>query len=291
MANTHAPYYYVPASSKWPVIGSIALFSFMLGLANWLHGNTAGPILTTIGVCIILYMLFGWFRDVINESMSGKYSQRVDRSFRLGMTWFIFTELMFFSGFFFALFYVRLFALPDLGSADSVTNQLLWPEFQSAWPLLQNPDPTSYPGPKQIIGAWGLPAFNTLLLLTSGATITWAHWGLLKRNQKQLILGLTLTVLLGIVFLIGQIHEYFNAYGVDYALRMDSGIYGALFFILTGFHGLHVTLGVIMLTVLLLRAARHHFTPEHHFAFEGIAWYWHFVDVVWLFLFVFVYWL
>jgi cytochrome c oxidase subunit 3 len=140
------------------------------------------------------------------------------------------------------------------------------------------------------MGAWGLPALNTLILLTSGATVTWAHWGLLKNNRSQLIWGLALTVLLGVLFIMFQAIEYSHAYS-ELNLKLTTGAYGSTFFLLTGFHGFHVTIGTIMLTVILFRSVAGHFKPEHHFGFEGVAWYWHFVDVVWLGLFIFVYWL
>jgi cytochrome c oxidase subunit 3 len=215
----------------------------------------------------------------------------MDKSFRWGMAWFIFSEVMFFAAFFGALFYARNFAVPWLGGeGDRGSSHLLWPSFKAVWPLLNTPDPQLFPAPKEIIGTWGLPALNTLILLTSGVTITIAHWGLVKKKRTQLIIGLMLTIALGISFLFFQAHEYHEAYK-DYNLTLASGIYGSTFFMLTGFHGAHVTIGTIMLIVILLRCLKGHFTPEHHFGFEAVAWYWHFVDVVWLFLFVFVYWL
>jgi cytochrome c oxidase subunit 3 len=140
------------------------------------------------------------------------------------------------------------------------------------------------------MGAWGIPAINTALLLSSGATVTWAHWGLLQGRRDRLVLGLAATIALGVVFLALQAYEYRHAYS-ELGLTLGAGAYGATFFMLTGFHGFHVTLGAIMLTVVFGRCLKGHFSPENHFAFEGVAWYWHFVDVVWLLLFVFVYWL
>jgi cytochrome c oxidase subunit 3 len=199
------------------------------------------------------------------------------------MSWFIFSEVMFFAAFFGALFYMRVIAVPDL--AD-LSNKLLWPDFAAAWPV-------AGPGISEKftpMGAWGIPALNTAILLTSGVTVTLAHWGLIKNNRGQLVGWLAATVLLGAIFLGFQIYEYGHAYQ-DLNLKLTSGAYGATFFMLTGFHGFHVTLGTIMLFVILMRCIKGHFTPEHHFGFEGVAWYWHFVDVVWLGLFVFVYWL
>lgn len=283
--------YYLPEPSHWPLVGSIGIFTALVGVANWLHFRWYGPYLFFTGALILMVMLFGWFGTVINENEAGKYNAQVDKTFRWAMGWFIFSEVCFFGGFFGALFYSRLWAVPLLGGEHNVmTHYVLWPDFKSIWPLLTNPDNTKFVGASEAMGAWGLPAINTLILLTSGATITWAHWALKKQNRKQLVLGLALTVMLGIAFLILQAHEYGEAY-THLNLTLDSGIYGTTFFMLTGFHGAHVTLGTIMLIVILLRAMWGHFTPENHFAFEGVAWYWHFVDVVWLFLFVFVYWL
>ncbi|QKT03291.1 cytochrome c oxidase subunit 3 [Ectothiorhodospiraceae bacterium 2226] len=288
MAHAHGGGYYVPQPSHWPLVGSIALFFLALGLVNTLHDATAGPWLMLIGAAILIYMLFGWFGTVIRESLSGFYNDQVDRSFRWGMSWFIFSEVMFFAAFFGALFYVRMWVLPWLGGEpnNEMTHLLLWPQFEAAWP-------TAGPGLAQdfeIIGAWGIPALNTLILLTSGVTITIAHWGLKENNRRKLITWLAATIALGLVFLGFQAYEYAHAYQ-DLNLTLQSGIYGSTFFMLTGFHGLHVTLGAIMLIVILARSIKGHFTPKNHFGFEAVAWYWHFVDVVWLFLFIFVYWL
>jgi len=276
--STDHDVYYVPPPSIWPLVGSVALLILASGFALVLNKTAAGPYVMALGALILLVMLCGWFGAVIRESLAGKYAQQVDASFRWGMVWFIFSELMFFGGFFAALFYARHLALPMLADA-----QLLWPGFTAAWP-------SAGPGAVDTlitpVNAWGIPALNTLILLTSGATVTWAHWGLQKGRQTQLKLGLALTVVLGIVFISLQIHEYAEA-----AFTIRDGIYGATFYMLTGFHGFHVILGTVMLSIILLRALAGHFTPERHFAFEAVAWYWHFVDVVWLFLFVVVYWL
>lgn len=284
-------HYYVPTQSHWPITGSIGLACFMVGIANLLHGHIAGHYFFFIGSLLIVYMMFGWFRDVIHESHQGLYSKQMDRSFRWGMAWFIFSEVMFFAAFFGALFYARQFSVPWLGGegARGVTH-MLWPKFSAVWPLLKNPNPELYPDPKDVIDAWGIPALNTLILLTSGVTVTIAHWGLVKKKRPLLIIGLFFTIALGITFISFQAYEYIHAYHA-LNLTLNSGIYGSTFFMLTGFHGAHVTIGTIMLIVILLRCLKGHFTPEHHFGFEAVAWYWHFVDVVWLFLFVFVYWL
>jgi cytochrome c oxidase subunit 3 len=229
------------------------------------------------GALILIAMLFGWFGTVIRESVGGLFNDQVDISYRWGMGWFIFSEVMFFGALFFALFYARIFSVPELGDTD-----LLWPNYEGTWP-------TDGPGVKEDFApmpAWGIPAINTLILLTSGVTVTWAHWGLKNNNRTHLKLGLISTILLGAIFIYLQIHEYSSA-----TFNFSTGIYGATFYILTGFHGAHVTLGAIMLAVILGRVYAGHFTPERHFAFEAVSWYWHFVDVVWLLLFVFVYWL
>lgn len=276
--------YFVPEPSKYPIFGSIALLLFGGGAVMWLNDVGAGPWVLALGLAVLAYMLFGWFGQVVHESESGRYGKRVDTSFRWSMGWFIFSEVMFFAAFFGALFYARVLSVPALGSGEN--EALLWQGFASAWPTA-GPNAADSFTP---MGAWGIPALNTLILLTSGATITWSHYGLLKDKRGQFKLGLLLTILLGAIFLGFQIYEYLHAYG-DLNLRLDSGIYGSTFYLLTGFHGLHVTIGAIMLTVMLGRALAGHFTAEHHFAFEATAWYWHFVDVVWLMLFVVVYWL
>ena len=284
--------YYIPSGSYWPILGSVGLFAMLGGFAGSLHGSVVGTVGLVLGFGMIIFMVFGWIGQVINESENGFYSKEVDVSFRMGMGWFIFSEVMFFAAFFGALFYARQLSVPWLaGEGNNFwTGELLWPEFKSVWPLITMPDASNFTVPKGIITAWELPAINTLLLLTSGATLTWAHWALMNKNRNQLIAGLMLTIVLGVTFLGLQIEEYYLAY-TTLDLKMSSGIYGSTFFMLTGFHGFHVTLGVIMLIVILMRCIRGHFNMDRHFGFEAVAWYWHFVDVVWLGLFVVVYWL
>ena len=286
MTQAHGGYY-VPHNSYWPIVGSIGLFVFMLGFANKLNGGDFTIMM--IGAAILLIMTFGWFGAVIRESEGGLYNDQVDYSFRWGMGWFIFSEVMFFAAFFGALFYARLFSVPWLGgeASGAVTHDMLWQGFESTWPTN---GPANVGGYFTPMGAWGLPSINTLILLSSGVTVTWAHWGLLRDNRRQLILGLLATVALGFLFVVLQGVEYAHAYH-EYNLTLGTGIYGSTFFMLTGFHGFHVTLGAVILLVILLRSMRGHFTVNNHFAFEAAAWYWHFVDVVWLGLFVFVYWL
>jgi len=284
MAQAHTqPWYYLPEPTRWPIFGSCALFLMATGAVLWINGGAVGPWVVLAGALVLVYMLFGWFGQVIGESEGGMYSKRVDLSFRWGMSWFIFSEVMFFAAFFGVLFYARELSVPWLGEIEQ---KLLWPDFQAVWP-------TAGPGITEhfsTMGAWGIPALNTALLLSSGVTVTWAHWALKENNRGQLILGMIATIALGVTFLGFQAYEYIHAY-TELNLKLSTGIYGSTFFMLTGFHGFHVTLGVIMLTAILFRCIAGHFRPDHHFAFEAVSWYWHFVDVVWLLLFVLVYWI
>jgi len=283
--------YYLPSPSSWPLKGSIGLLCTVLGAANWLHDVWFGPYLFCFGLLMLFYMIFGWFGMVIRENRSGLLeNKQVDRSFRWCMCWFIFSEVMFFGAFFGALFYVRVVVLPTLGAATGITHIVNWPGFEASWPLFKNPNPSTFLGPQSVMDTWGVPAINTLILLTSGATVTVAHWSLLKNNRKTMLVSQLLTVLLGISFLIMQAKEYGEAY-YHKGLTLASGIYGTTFFMLTGFHGLHVTIGTIGLIVILYRMLRRDFNQHNHFAFEAVSWYWHFVDVVWLLLFIFVYWI
>ena len=281
--------YYVPHGSHWPIVGSVGLTTLLVGFSMFLNGAGIGKLLALVGVVITLVMMFGWFGTVIRESEAGTYNDQVDRSFRWGMFWFIFSEVMFFAGFFGALFYARQLSVPWLGGegANAMTNAVLWPGFETVWPTN---GPANIGGEFESMPAWGLPAINTAILLSSGVTITWAHWGLKENKRNHLIWGLAATVALGALFMYFQATEYIHAYH-ELNLKLTSGVYGSTFFMLTGFHGMHVTIGAIMLFIMLLRAIKGHFTPKHHFAFEAAAWYWHFVDVVWLGLFIFVYWL
>lgn len=283
--------YYIPKPSHWPLVGSFGLTTLLVGAASWLHTDWYGPYVFTLGLCILIGMMFGWFGQVIYENGKGLYDLQVDRSFRWAMCWFIFSEVCFFGAFFGALFFARFWSIPLLGGEmHPITHFTLWNDFTATWPLLSNPNNQIFVGANEAMGAWGLAAINTIILLTSGATITWAHWALKLNQRKPLLVAMALTIALGSLFLILQAYEYHEAY-TEMNLTLDAGIYGTTFFMLTGFHGLHVTIGTIMLIVILVRCYRGHFTPERHFAFEAVAWYWHFVDVVWLFLFIFVYWL
>jgi cytochrome c oxidase subunit 3 len=285
--------YYLPEPSSWPFKASIALICIMSGAANWLHNSSIGPYLVLFGFMLLIYIIYGWFGTVIRENRAGlTRTSQVDHSFRWAMCWFIFSEVMFFGAFFGALFYVRVIAVPTLGGAGShvMSHVVLWPGFKETWPLLKNPSTGEFIGPKSVMETWGIPAINTFILLTSGVTVTIAHWSILKDRRKTMLISQLATILLGISFLCLQAHEYSVAY-LEKGLTLGSGIYGTTFFMLTGFHGLHVTIGTIGLTVVLYRMLKRDFTPHNHFAFEAISWYWHFVDVVWLLLFVFVYWL
>lgn len=301
MATHSNNHYYVPHGSIYPAIISLGLLSlasgFIFSVATEKSKELAylqapGKWMMYIGAAIILAMVFKWMGAIINESISGQYKKWEDKSFRIGMIVFIGSEIAFFAAFFGALFYMRVLSVPDLAAFDPLFTP--YKDFLGTWPSV-GPGGTVLgveykPSTLQPMGAWGLPAINTLLLLSSGATITWAHWAMIKNNRKQLVIGMAVTVLLAIAFLICQGIEYHEAY-TEMGLTLGSGAYGATFFMLTGFHGFHVALGTIMLIVILLRCMKGHFTPEHHFGFEGVAWYWHFVDVVWLALFIFVYWL
>jgi cytochrome c oxidase subunit 3 len=294
MADAHAQAgkYYVPHQSRWPIIASASFFTLLLGaialLNHWLPAWAMLP-----GFALVVYMFIGWFGDVIKENNSGIYGLDVDRSFRMGMMWFIFSEVMFFAAFFGALFYARTLSVPWLGGegTKAIGNLLLHQGYENAWP-------TNGParlGPRdagtfEIIPAFSLPALNTLILLTSGVTVTIAHHALRAGKRVLLNIALAATFLLGFLFVFLQAHEYGHAYS-ELGLQLGTGIYGSTFFMLTGFHGFHVTLGAIMLFCIWLRTMNGQLTPDRHFAFEAVAWYWHFVDVVWLGLFVFVYWI
>ncbi len=283
--------YYIPHKATWPVMATAGLFVTLAGFANYLNGSSIGPAMMVTGLVIFIIMIAGWFALQSVESESGTYNTQVGISYRMGMMWFIFSEVMFFAVFFGTLWYTRNLSVPWLGGegTGAATKELLWPSFEAKWPTN---------GPKHLggkeggefepMGAFGLPLINTLLLLSSGVTVTWAHHGLLAKKRDQLIKGLIATVVLGFLFVICQATEYHEAY-TEMGLQLGTGIYGSTFFMLTGFHGFHVCVGAIMLSVVLFRSWKGHFTPENHFAFEGAAWYWHFVDVVWLGLFIFVY--
>jgi cytochrome c oxidase subunit 3 len=285
--------YFVPHQSHWPLVGALALFLVALGsgltvqnMGTDAAGGVFGKVTLILGFAVLLYMLAGWFSNVITESLSGLYSEQISRSFRQGMSWFIFSEIMFFGAFFGALFYARMISVPWLGGAgnNEMTHEVLWPMFQSMWPLTTTPDGVT----TQAMSWQGLPLKNTVILLLSSVTLHMAHLSLEKNKRMALTVWLEITIVLAGFFLFFQAEEYIHAYQ-EMNLTLQSGIYGNTFFLLTGFHGLHVCLGTIFLIVLLGRVAKDHFTPKDHFAFQAGSWYWHFVDVVWLGLFIFVY--
>jgi cytochrome c oxidase subunit III len=284
------PYYFVPAPSRYPVLASIGLFFVILGAGQWVNGHGWGMYSLLGGLAFWTYVLQAWFREAIHESETGLYSDRIDISFRWSMGWFIFSEVMFFAAFFGALYWARVYSVPSLGSLE---NAILWPDFKAIWPSTAAGF-TAAPGgtvePFSTIGPWPLPTVNTALLLTSGVTLTIAHHALIAGNRGKTIAFMWVTVLLGLIFLFVQGFEYAHAYK-DLNLKLNSGIFGSTFFMLTGFHGFHVFVGMLMLLFITLRLHKGHFTPDRHFGFEGAAWYWHFVDVVWLGLYIVVYWM
>jgi cytochrome c oxidase subunit 3 len=286
--------YYIPEGSKWPIVGTLSLFITFLGGAMMFNSVDAGKYVLIVGLAALTYMFAGWFADVISESIAGKYSKQVDVSFRMGMGWFILSEVMFFAAFFGALYYARVFSIPWLSGegqgGHNGTHEFLWSSFQASWPMNVMPDPSKYTQYNDVVPAFGVPAVNTALLLASGVTVTFAHWALKKANRTALSAWLFATVALGFIFVYFQAGEYAHAMN-DLDLTINGGIYGSTFYLLTGFHGFHVTMGAVMLAVILFRSLKGHFTKKDHFAFEAVAWYWHFVDVVWLGLFIFVYWI
>ena len=285
-----APYYFVPAPSRHPVLAATGLFFVILGAGQWVNGHGWGMYSLFGGLALWAFVLKQWFGDAIGESEGGLYSDRIDVSFRWSMGWFIFSEVMFFAAFFGALYWARVFSVPTLGSLE---NGLLWPDFKAIWPSTA-PGFTAAPGGTveafTTMGPWPIPTINTALLLTSGITLTIAHHALIAGNRAKTIAWMWITVLLGATFLGFQAYEYHHAYA-ELNLKLSSGIYGSTFFMLTGFHGFHVCVGALMLLFITLRLMKGHFTADRHFGFEGAAWYWHFVDVVWLGLYVVVYWL
>ena len=291
-STTHGttPYYFVPGPSRHPVMAAIGLFFVILGAAQWINGHDWGKWSLVFGMLFWWAVLYQWFRDAVSESQSGLYSRKIDLSYRWSMSWFIFSEVMFFGAFFTALWWMRAHSMPTRGSLD---NALLWPDFKAVWPSLAagvTGSPANTVEPFQAMTPFWLPTINTALLLTSGVTLTIAHHALQHGERAKTIKWMWATVLLGIVFLFVQGYEYVHAYR-DLNLKMNSGPYGSTFFMLTGFHGFHVFVGMLMLLFITLRLMKGHFTKERHFGFEGAAWYWHFVDVVWLGLYVLVYWL
>ena len=284
------PYYFVPSPSGHPAMAALGLFFVILGAGQWINGVGWGEYSLILGMVILLSTLFVWFKQAIGESEGGLYSERVDVSFRWSMSWFIFSEVMFFAAFFGALYWARVQSIPTLGSLD---NQILWPDFKAIWPSAGGgvtASPANTVEPFATMGPWPIPTVNTAILLSSGLTLTIAHHALIAGHRAKTIAWMWITVLLGITFVCFQGYEYYHAYH-ELNLKLTSGIFGSTFFLLTGFHGFHVFVGMLMLLFITLRLQKGHFTADRHFGFEGAAWYWHFVDVVWLGLYFLVYWL
>jgi cytochrome c oxidase subunit III len=307
--DTHAtPHYFVPEPSRHPVMAAFALFWVIFGAGQWINGVSWGKWSLFAGLLGLFYVLFQWFGDAIRESVGGKYGYKIDLSFRWSMSWFIFSEVMFFGAFFSALWWMRVHSVPMLANPE---NALLWEGFKGVWPSMQHGATAS---PAGIIEAFetmkpvgydakagglallwsyishSLPTVNTALLLTSGVTLTIAHHALIVNDRVKTIKFMWVTVALGLLFLFVQGYEYYHAYH-EMNLTLASGAYGSTFFMLTGFHGFHVFIGMLMLLFITLRLQKGHFSADKHFGFEGAAWYWHFVDVVWLGLYILVYWL
>ena len=289
-SHSGTPYYFVPSPSSYPALASLGMFFVILGAAQWINGEGWGKYSLIVGLGLLFVILFKWFGTAISESEGGSYGHKVDLSFRWSMSWFIFSEVMFFGAFFAALWWMRVHSVPELGNTE---HALLWPDFKAVWPSMAvgaTASPAGIVEPFQTMGPFWLPTINTALLLSSGVTLTIAHHALQAGNRGKTLAFMWITVLLGITFLGVQGYEYAHAYSA-LNLKLSSGAYGSTFFMLTGFHGFHVLVGMLMLLVITLRLQKGHFTAQKHFGFEGAAWYWHFVDVVWLGLYILVYWL
>ena len=284
------PYYFVPSPSSYPALAAGGLFFIILGAQQWINGDDWGKYALIFGLAWLFVVLFKWFSTAISESEGGSYGHKVDLSFRWSMSWFIFSEVMFFGAFFSALWWMRVHSVPELGDLE---HALLWPDFKAVWPSVvagATASPAGTVEPFQTMTPFWLPTINTALLLSSGVTLTIAHHALQVGKRGRTIAFMWVTVLLGLSFLCVQGYEYSHAYS-DLNLKLTSGAYGSTFFMLTGFHGFHVFIGMTMLLIITLRLQKGHFTPQKHFGFEGAAWYWHFVDVVWLGLYILIYWL
>ncbi len=296
--------YYVPEQGWYPVFLAFGLMLLVTGLAGALNEikaeGQASWTQSIIGLVIVSMVLYSWFAKVVSENAAGLNNADVNRSYVWGMGWFIFSEVMFFAAFFGALYYVRAISLPWLGGEGEkgIIGDYLYPAFQSTWPIVENPNAAIFGNPGNSmaapalndLSAWQkyLPFYNTVILLTSSVTVHFAHDAIKEDNRGKIKLWLGITVLLGCIFLVLQVEEYVEAYNI-LGLTLNSGIYGSTFFILTGFHGFHVTMGTFILAVQLVRVYRGHFTKNDCFGFEAASWYWHFVDVVWVGLFIFVY--
>lgn len=298
--DSHQDSYYVPEQSRLPLVMAACMFLTVFGIGSWLNNEDNGSFIFLLGLLALLGTMFVWFSTVIKENLAGMNNAQLKRSYVWGMGWFIFSEVMFFAAFFGALFYIRNITLPHLSTGP--TSELLWNNFNAQWPLMETPDMVAngdkavHLGPEDNmsnpgVGSWfgWLPFWNTSVLLLSSITVHMAHVGLKNNNKKAFNWWLGGTVVLGVIFLFLQVEEYIHAYS-ELGLMINSGVYGTTFFMLTGFHGAHVTMGTIMLLVMFLRSVfKGHFNHDDCFGFEAASWYWHFVDVVWLGLFIFVY--
>lgn len=282
-AQVDSPQYFVPKPSPYPIVLSSGLLLLCVGAALLVNGTHAGRWMAGAGAVLLAAGMAAWFGAVIRENRAGVYHRQEARSFRLGMWWFIISEAVFFSSLFGVLSYERVIAIPWLASLGAHFTP--WMGFKATWPT-SGPAGAAF----QVVNPWGIPALNTLILLTSAATVTGGHELLLKGQRRAATRLVGLTILLGATFLLMQAREFHEAY-TSLHLTLHSGVYGATFYILTGFHALHVTFGLIMLCVVFGRLSKGHFGPDDHFGFQAVSWYWHFVDVVWLLLFIFVYWL
>lgn len=253
--------YHLVDPSPWPIVAAFGSLFLVFGLVLFFHGYSGSLLMIYTGLCSVVFVMYTWWRDIVREATyEGQHTRMVQQGLRLGMLLFIVSEIMFFFGFFWAFFHSALAPTPEIGS--------VWP-------------PLGISG----IDAWGIPLLNTILLLSSGVTVTWAHHAIIAGNRKNAIVSLIITVFLALIFTSLQGFEY-----VDANFAISDSVYGSIFYLSTGFHGFHVIIGTIFLGVCTIRLINHHFTKQHHFGFEAAAWYWHFVDVVWLFLFVAIYW-
>lgn len=288
-STVSTPRYFVPGPSAHPAMAALGLFFVILGAGQWVNGVIWGMYSLLGGLAFFLFVLYRWFSEVVQESETRRYGYKVDLSFRWSMTWFIFSEVMFFGAFFTALWWSRAHSLPELAHPG---NELLWPGFKAVWPsaaLGATASPAGTVEPFTPVGPLWLPTINTVLLLTSSVTVTIAHHAFRLGQRAKTIGFMWVTLFLAFAFLCLQWYEYDHAYST-LNLKLSSGIYGSTFFMLTGFHGFHVFLGALMLLFITLRLQRGDFAKDRHFGFEGAAWYWHFVDVVWVGLYVLVYW-
>ena len=299
--DTHQKYY-VPEESRIPIVFAFAALLAGFGAANAVAGY--GTTMLYVGLVAVIFTLAFWWSTVTKESQAGLDTPQLNNAYVYGMAWFIFSEVMFFFAFFGALFYIRSFAVPWLGGegAKGIAGELLWPEFEATWPpmitpeqsllgenaAVKGPDENMYLHSLRDIGSW-LPLWNTVVLLSSSGTVHIAHMALKENSRKRFNFWLGVTVTLAFIFVILQAVEYYEAYS-HLGLTLDSGVYGTTFFMLTGFHGMHVLIGGIFLLTQLVRSSGYkHFSDKEHFGFEAASWYWHFVDVVWVCLFLFVY--